>query len=163
MKHMSRLHVTLFVLAWMAAFLLGPIGVLPVMTGVLVVELLVWPLDLVQFPRSRRPGRVLRGRAAETLEREFPSYDDVRHAVALGVHSGREFDLGLRRRLHRIATSRLLDEHEVDITRDRERAAELLGPEAWRLLDPQRPARGHEEHGVDRAVLTRIVDRLEGL
>src|SRR5262245_30933492 len=139
MKHMSRLHVALFLLAWIAAFLLGPIGVLPVMIGVLVVELLVWRLDLVQFPRSRRPGRVLLGEAAETLEREFPSDTDVRHAVAVGVHSGREFDLGLRRRLQRIATSRLLDEHEVDMTRDRERAAELLGTEAWPLLDPQRP------------------------
>lgn len=163
MKYMSRLQAALFVLAWVVMFLLGPVSVLPVMAVVLVVELLAWRLDLLQFPRSRRPGWVLRGETARTLEREFPSYADVRHTVDLGVHNSREFDLGLRRRLQRIASSRLLDEHGVDLIRDRERAAELLGTEAWPLLDPQRPASAHGGHGVDRAALTRIVDRLEDL
>jgi hypothetical protein len=163
MKHASRGHTALFVLAWVSVFLLGPVSVLPVAAVVLLVELLVWRLDLLRLPRSRRPGRVMSARTARTLEREFPSYDDVRHAVALGVHSRREFDFGLRRRLQRIAASRLLDEHEVDLTRDRERAAERLGEDAWPLLDPQRPPSEHGAPGVDRAVLTRIVDRLEDL
>jgi hypothetical protein len=163
MKHMSRMHAALFVVAWLVAFLLGPVSVLPVMAGVLVVELLAWRLDLLQFPRSRRPGRVMRSRTARALDREFPSYGDVRHAVALGVHSSREFDLGLRRRLQRIASSRLSDRHGVDVARDRERAADLLGTDAWPLLDPRRPTSAHAGRGVDRAVLTRIVGRLEGL
>jgi hypothetical protein len=163
MKHMSRAHAVLFVMAWLVAFLLGPVSVLPVMAGLLVVELLVWRLDLLQLPRSRRPGRVMRSRTATTLERQFPSYGDVCHAVALGVHSGREFDLGLRRRLQRIASSRLSDHYGIDLARDRERAAELLGTDAWRLLDPRRPISAHAGLGVDRAVLTRIVDRLERL
>ena len=163
MKHASRLHTVLFALAWTTVFLLGPVSVLPVLAGVLVVELLVWRLDLLQLPWSRRPGRVMTSKMRRALEREFPSYADVRHAVALGVHNSREFDLGLRRRLQRIASSRLLDQHEVDITRHRERAAELLGTEAWPLLDPQRPASPHGRGGVDRAVLARIVNRLEDL
>jgi len=164
MTHMPRFHVALFVLAWASVFLLGPVSVLPVTAVLVAVELLIWRLDLLQFPRSRRPGRMLLGsRTARTLEREFPSYGDVRHAVALGVHSRREFDLGLRRRLQRVASSRLLDEHEVDLSRDPERAAELLGPEAWPLLDPRRTASSHGVPGVDRAALTRVVDRLEDL
>lgn len=160
MRHLGRVHVAVFVVAWLAAFLLGPRGVFLVATGLLVVELLAWRLDLVHLPRSRRPGRARPASRAGTL----PAYDDVRHAIATGVHSGREFDFGLRRRLQRIAASRLFEQHGIDMAADPRRAADVLGEEAWALLDPHRPvsrARGSE--GVDRRRLARVVDRLESL
>ncbi len=160
---MSRLHAALFVLAWVAVFLLGPVGVVPAVGALVAVELLLWRLDLLQLPRSRRPGRDLPA-TGDRLAAEVPSYDDVRHAVSVGAHSRREFDFGLRRRLQRIASTRLLDRHGIDLTGDPERVAELLGPQAWPLLDPRRPvSRERGRHGVDRHTLGAVVDRLESL
>lgn len=161
MKHLDHAHAALFVLAWVTAFLLGPRAL--VLTGAVLVavELVAWRADLLQLPRSRRPGR---GLAPGVAAGELPSYDDVRHAVALGRHSGREFDFGLRRRLERVAASRLFERHAVDLHNDPDRAAALLGQEAWQLLDPRRPVSRERGHGgVDRARLARIVERLEAL
>jgi hypothetical protein len=161
MKHMGRLHATLFVLAWSVAFVLGPAAVLPVAAVLVAVQLLVWRLDLLQLPRSRRPGR---GPAPGTQPGDLPTYDALLHAIAMGAHSRREFDFGLRRRLQRVAASRLLDGHGVDLVRDPHRAQALLGPHVWALLDPARPvSRERAGGGVDRRTLLATVRRLEEL
>lgn len=159
MTHMSRTHAVVFVLAWLVGFLFGPYAVVAIAAGLVTLELAVWRADLLQFPRSRRPRR---GPVAPAGD--VPSYDAVRHAIALGAHSAREFDFGMRRRLQRIAAVRLLEQHGVDLAGDPDRAAALLGPEAWPLLDPRRQESRERGHGgVDRRRLAGVVDRLESL
>lgn len=161
MKHLSKLYVAVFVLAWLAGLLFGGLGFLAASAVVATLQLLLWRTDMVRLPSFRRvwelvPKPLRRGPA--------PWYDDVRHAVVMGAHSRREFDFTLRRRLERIASSRLDDVHGVDLHRDSARARELLGDEAWSLLDPSRPVSGERTRGgVDPAALERIVARLENL
>jgi hypothetical protein len=161
MKHLGRVHATVFALAWLLVFVLGPGSVLPVAAVLVAVELTVWRLDLLQLPRSRRPGRAP---ARGTAPGEQPTYDALVHAMRMGAHSRREFDFGLRRRLQRVAAARLLDGYGVDLVRDPERAAALLGPQVWALLNPARPvSRQRGSGGVDRRTLAAMVRRLEEL
>ena len=159
MRQLPRLHLLLFVLTWALAVVWGTTGVL-VMTGVLLaVELVVWRADLVRLPSARRVW------ARRTTRRHpVPSFEGVRHAVRLGAHSRREFDFGIRRRLERVASTRLADGHGVDPHRDPARARELLGEQAWELLDPGRPISTERSRaGVPEATLAQVVDRLERL
>jgi hypothetical protein len=93
-----------------------------------------------------------------------PSYDAVRHAIAMGAHSRREFDFNMRRRLERVASTRLDVEHGVDLQRDPETARRVLGDDVFELLDPGRPISADRTGGGVRPDrLTRVVDRLERL
>jgi len=161
MRHLPRLHLLLLVLAWVAAVTWGTAGVVVVGGLVLALEVLVWRAEL------SRPYRVRLDRLRAGLRRgsrPAPSYDAVRHALRLGAHSRREFDFGMRRRLERIASTRLVDAYGVDLHRDPDRARILLGPEAWELLDPRRPVSGDRGGGgVSLATIKRLVDRLERL
>ncbi|MGH3385358.1 MAG: hypothetical protein ACRDO1_12310 [Nocardioidaceae bacterium] len=161
MKYLPKLHLLLFVLAWIFAATWGTAGVLAVGAVLAAVQLLVWRLDLAQFGDHRRtwtllPKGVGRG--------PVPSYDEVRHAIAMGGHSRREYDFNLRRRLERIASSRLADTAGVDLHTQPDAAREVLGPETWSLVDPAVPISSDRTGGgVSPAALTRAVDRLEAL
>lgn len=161
MKSLPKAHLWLFVLAWVVGFTWGPAGIIGATTVVLLVELAMWRADLVRFDTTRRSWRI-----ALHPERPapVPSYDAVKHAIAMGAHSRREFDFNMRRRLERIAGVRLDAEHGVDLHRDPPAARALLGDEAWELVDPSRPVSGDRTRGgVPTHTLARIIDRLEGL
>jgi hypothetical protein len=155
------MHLGLFVLAWVVGFTWGPAGVIGATSLLLLAELAMWRADLVQFDTTRRSRRI-----ARHPERPgpVPSYDAVKHAIAMGAHSRREFDFNMRRRLERIAGVRLDAEHGVDLHRDPPAARALLGDEAWELVDPGRPVSADRTRGgVSPHTLVRIVDRLESL
>ena len=104
----------------------------------------------------RQPVRTtVRVKQLERLERE----------VTLGRHNAWDLHTRLRPTLRDTAAGLLAARHGVDLERQPERAASLLGAEAWELVAPG-PAR-HREHrhapGVDAAALDRTVSALERL
>lgn len=161
MKHLPKLHLLLLVVAWLLAFLWGPLGFLVVGAWLLAAQLLLWGLDLTPLPRLQTR---LRDLPDSVRLGELPSYDDVRHAVDMGAHSGREFDFGMRRHLTRIAAARLTARRGIDLHREPEQAHALLGDRLWHLVDPRRPvSTARVGAGVPTAELAELVDRLERL
>jgi hypothetical protein len=160
-KQMPKLHVFLLVLAWLLAMTWGQVGVLVVTAALACIELLLWRLDMA-YPRWLRWSWRLPIRAERSGP--VPSYDAIRHAIAMGAHSRREFDFNMRRRLERVASTRLDVEHGIDLHRDPETARRVLGDDVWELLDPARPISADRTGGgVAPDRLTRVVDRLERL
>jgi hypothetical protein len=90
----------------------------------------------------------------ERLERE----------VTLGRHNGWDLHNRLRPTLREIAAGLLAARRGVDLEREPERAAALLGEDAWELVRPDRLAPPHRHApGVPAAVLDRAVSALERL
>lgn len=157
MRRLSNLHLLVLVLAWVVAVLWGTGGLLAATAALLAAHVVLWRADLVQL-RTWRVRRLRRG--APT--RPVPSYSAIGHDLQMGAHSGREFDFGMRRRLERMAGTRLIEGHGIDLHRDPAAAREVLGDQTWELLDPQRPMSGRRVGGgVPIATLTDIVERLE--
>jgi hypothetical protein len=102
------------------------------------------PFDAARRPR-RRPPTVL------------PELDRLGRELSLGTQSAFDFHVRLRPVLREIADARLCARG-----RRIEDAEELLGPEAWDLIRPDRPA-PEDRHapGADPAAVRRFVDALE--
>ncbi|MFH8384737.1 hypothetical protein ACH4E7_27990 [Kitasatospora sp. NPDC018058] len=66
----------------------------------------------------------------------------------------------LRSRLQRLYAVRLAEVHGLNLSADRDRAAELLGPRLWPWIDPSAPAPAEV---LPAEVLRRLVDRLDSL
>ncbi|MDP9444660.1 MAG: hypothetical protein M3P83_10080 [Actinomycetota bacterium] len=161
MKQLPRLHLLLLVTAWILGFLWGPAGFFVVGGWLLAGEVLLWRLDLVQQPHRRARWR---GVPSTARLGALPSYDDIRHAIDMGAHSGREFDFVMRRRLQRIAAARLSARHGIDLHREPDRARATLGEPLWRLVDPRRPVSvDRAGHGVSVRDLAAHIHRLEQL
>jgi hypothetical protein len=107
--------------------------------------------DLPPLPWSRRPQPpVLQG------------FTRTVGAVEWGLTSAFDFDTSLRPRLARVAAVRLADRHGIDMARQPQEAADLLGAEAWALLDPARAqAADRSVRGPDRAAVARVLDAIE--
>ena len=158
---MPRLHLLLLVAAWIAGFAWGPAGFFVAGAGLLLVEMVLWRIDLVELPRRRRRWR---GVPESARLGELASYDDIRHGIDMGAHSGREFDFGMRRHLQKIAAARLSAQRGIDLHREPEQAREALGEPLWRLVDPARQISTQRVgHGVPPRQLAELVDRLERL
>lgn len=101
----------------------------------------------------RRPVPVVaRVKQLERLERE----------VTLGRHNAWDLHARLRPTLRDTAAGLLAARRGVDLEREPERAASLLGVEAWELVSPARAAPEHRHAaGVDADVLERTVSALE--
>jgi hypothetical protein len=86
----------------------------------------------------------------------------VARAVQLGLDDASGAHVDLRPLLRGIAAQRLRA-RRIDLDRD-PRAAELLGPEAWELLRPDRPRPADPfAPGFDEAALVRVLDAIEAL
>ena len=158
---MPALHRLLLIATWIGGFLWGPVGFFVAGSALLAVEVLLWRLDMVELPRLRRRWREL---PDSVRLGELPSYDDVRHAIDTGAHSGRAFDFGMRRHLQRIVAARLSDKRGVDLHRHPEAAREVLGEQLWWLVNPHRPtSREHVGGGLPPEQLADLVNRLERL
>jgi hypothetical protein len=154
------LHLLLLAVGWLVALAWGTAGLVAAAAALLAVHVVVWRADLVQVAGWSRVRRLVRrdGRRRPAA----PSYSALGHAVQMGAHSKREFDLGLRRRLQHVASERLAAHHGVDLHRDPAAARDLLGATVWELLDPQRPVSGRrEDDGVSLHRLAEVVERLE--
>jgi hypothetical protein len=103
------------------------------------------PFDAARRPRRRRPPAVL------------PELDRLGRELSLGTQSAFDFHVRLRPVLREIANTRLSARGQR-----LEDAEELLGPEAWDLIRPDRPS-PEDRHapGADPAAVRRFVDALE--
>lgn len=95
---------------------------------------------------------------------QFSSYWRINRAVSWSQVSARHYDSTARPLLTRLLAAALADGHGIDLSREPERARELLGEELWPLLDPGRPASGDTfAPGPDSATLHAVAIRLEEL
>ncbi|WP_433228299.1 hypothetical protein [Actinomadura formosensis] len=95
---------------------------------------------------------------------QFSSYWRINRAVSWSQVSARHYDSTARPLLTRLLAVALADGHGIDLSREPERARELLGEELWPLLDPGRPASGDTfVPGPDSATLHAVAIRLEEL
>ncbi|MER7581221.1 hypothetical protein [Kitasatospora sp. NPDC097691] len=102
------------------------------------------------FFRRRRPHQ---------MEAYEPGLGDWRWTVRQGLDPQGD-TAPLRFRLQRLYAVRLAEAHGVDLSADRARAAELLGPRLWPWIDPLAPA---PAEAFPAAVLRELVDRLDSL
>jgi hypothetical protein len=125
-----------------------------------LLELLLLRARLIDLSRVRRRRRST-AEPADALERSFSQLRDELYWTA---HSRREFDRTLRPRLTRILGVRLVEGRGVRLDRSPARAQELVGPQTWALLDPNRPnTMDRSLSGVSTSELRRTVERLEAL
>ena len=101
-------------------------------------------------------------------KRRAPVLPDELEALQLAIEVGltSEFERHYRLRPVMVDTAAglLLRRHDLDLERDQERVAGLLGPQLWELVRPDRPeppGRGRIE--LERSELVAVVDSLEAL
>lgn len=102
---------------------------------------------LVLARRSRQPRRPA---DLERLERELVLMS------ASGMHA-RQVQL----RLRRVAAARLAVRHGVDLDADPERAAALLGPAAWALIEVEPPSAARDAPPLHARQLRAAIEALE--
>ncbi len=93
------------------------------------------------------------------MEAYEPGLGDWRWTVRQGLDPEGDA-MPLRFRLQRLYAVRLVEVHGLDLSADRDRAAELLGPRLWPWIDPLGPALAG---AFPPAVLRELVDRLDSL
>jgi hypothetical protein len=107
-----------------------------------------------------------------------PSLQGWAAAVEAARDSAAGFERVLRPELERLYAVRLAERHGISMRAEPERAAELIGPQAWPWIDPARPAQpaAAPRQPLDRraqaarrpppipaSVLRALIDRLEAL
>ncbi|MEY9946088.1 hypothetical protein [Kitasatospora sp. GAS1066B] len=88
-----------------------------------------------------------------------PNLTDWRWTVRNGLDV-KDFPHPLRGRLRRLYAAKLAERHSVSLLAEPERAAALVGPEAWEFIDPGHP---RAEDVLSPAELSMLIDRLEAL
>ncbi|MBV6702919.1 hypothetical protein [Kitasatospora aureofaciens] len=94
------------------------------------------------------------------LEERRAGLGDWHRVVEQGLAGQGDDAQVLRRRLQWLYAARLAERHAVSLYDRPEAAAALVGPEAWSLIDPARPA---SPEAVPAPVLRAAVDRLTRL
>jgi len=88
----------------------------------------------------------------------------LENEVALARKSAWDLHVRLVPTLREVASGILVVRHGVSLADQPERASELLGPEAWDLVRPDRqPPEHRHELGIDAVTLDRTLSTLEGL
>lgn len=115
-----------------------------------------------------------RGRVPLLSARE-PTLRHLASAVEEAQRTEQGYEWRLRPLLERLYAARLAERHGVSLHTERQRAAALVGAEAWPWIDPRRPpgtdpappppTARHAAYPrpVPQAVLTLLVERLERL
>jgi hypothetical protein len=94
---------------------------------------------------------------------------DIEGLILDAEWSSHGVEFGLRPLLRRIAASRLIERHQVDLETDPAAAHLILGDELWALLQPETEPRTdgarHDKgrRGIPRATVKRAIDVLEAL
>jgi hypothetical protein len=156
-RTIPRWPVILIVAGTLAA---GPIGL--VVATSIAAALVILRLRIISADLDVPDLPVLRWAARRTQPPVLPGFTRTVGAVEWGLVSAFDFDTSLRPRLTRVAAVRLADRHGIDLVRQPEEAARLLGKQAWTLLDPARPqAADRNASGPDRAALASVLDAIE--
>jgi hypothetical protein len=143
-----------------ASVLAGRSGLLISLSMVAAVPLLVVFTELFRAPQ---PAIQSRRRPADD---GWQTFNDIAAQLGWAKVSRRHFDRTPRRILQRVAAAALDDRAGLDFysARDREQAIDLIGPELWPLLDPERPpSTDSDAPGVDPRTIDRLLTRLETL
>ncbi len=91
-----------------------------------------------------------------------PQLQQVEWMVGFATATGTDADARLIPQLRELAAARLLHHHGVDLYRQPQEAAALLGAQAWQQLDPSRPLR-QSSAGPPVDTIEGIVDAVERL
>jgi hypothetical protein len=84
--------------------------------------------------------------------------------VVLGMASSFDLHYRLVPRVRMVAAGLVSSRRNVQLATDPERAAEILGPEAWELVRPERPApQDRLTTGISPRELAVVVDALEAV
>jgi hypothetical protein len=138
---------------------------------VFLAAVFLWALTgsvLAHRPVADGPGPELRWnrwpwwRGASRGE-AVPGLEELEHAVEFSLATAFDLHYRLRPHLVRVAAHRLAG-RGVDLDSEPVRARELLGPEAWELVRPDRPApESRNAPGLELDRLRRIMERLHAL
>ena len=115
-------------------------GVVEVVAFELIVGALIVAAFLALGPV--RPARIIERapiQASLTATDHPPQLQRLEWIVEFATTASADAELRLIPELRELAAARLQERHRVDIARDPEAAAELIGPQAWAYLDPSRP------------------------
>jgi hypothetical protein len=145
------------------------------------LALRLWLVSLVAILVSALLGRVLAGRPVGDGPGPEPVWwrrrwwrgppssgrveglEDLERAVEFSLTTAFDVHYRLRPHLVRVAAHRLA-QRGVDMDAQPARASELLGPEAWDLVRPDRPPPEHRNaRGLELARLRRVVNRLDAI
>jgi hypothetical protein len=89
--------------------------------------------------------------------------EELEHAVEFSLTTAFDLHYRLRPHLVRIAAHRLA-QRGVDLDAEPQRARDLLGPEAWELVRPDRPApERRNARGLELDRLRRVMERLSAV
>jgi hypothetical protein len=104
----------------------------------------------------------LRRRGRETAR--LPELARLEREVTLATASAFDLHYRLRPILREIAGGLLFTRRGIDLDQQADRARAVLGEEAWRLVQPDRPPPG-DRHGpgLPPAELARVIERLEAI
>ena len=128
--------------------------------GAVVLLALVRATSVAQ-PGSGRSAFDLALRPVKPRPQRPPELVRLEQRLALAVTTAFDIHFRLRPVVSEVAAQRLWARHAVDLEAEPERAAELLGPEVWELVRPDRPpppdpfAKGLGVRGVE-AVVARL-------
>jgi hypothetical protein len=108
------------------------------------------------------------GRPAPPTDRDrapnptgFPSHRKISVMMRWSQTNGRYYDMVTRPFLVATTSALLADRRGLDLHRNAREARELIGPEGWALLQPDKPRDRDDPVGLDP--LAALVDRLEDL
>jgi hypothetical protein len=110
------------------------------------------------------PGPFSRSEPEHAVPAGFPSLARVEREITLAAASAHDVHFRLRPTLRTTAAALLSSRRGVQLDRQPERAREILGPETWELVRPDRPTPDDPRGpGLDRATLEHVVASLEAL
>jgi hypothetical protein len=127
--------------------------------------LLALSLDLSRSLRPSEPSTFEHGlrRRPQRAER-VGQLVRIENEVALGLQTAWDLHVRLVPLLREAAAGLLAARRGVDLAREPERAAPLLGADAWELVRPDRPSPEHRHGpGIDAPALDRALSALERL
>jgi hypothetical protein len=114
-------------------------------------------------PAGVVPWNRLRRRRGEGRGEQVGGLEELEHAVEFSLTTAFDLHYRLRPHLLRVAVYRLA-ERGVDLDSEPQRARDLLGPEVWELVRPDRPApERRNARGLEVDRLRRIVERLSAV
>lgn len=147
-----------------AGFLVaGPLGLIVTGTGLAALAMLAVRATLGHGESRRAAVRDQRAGSGDGAD-AFRTYRKIATELGWAGVSRRHYDHSVRPLLARLLAAALADRHRIDMAREPGRARLLVGADLWPLIDPAQLASNDDlAPGVDRAALSRVVDRLEEL
>jgi hypothetical protein len=132
------------------------IGAIAALVALAIARLAQGPAQPSQFERALR-----RPRHRDTRPEALRRYE--RH-VPLACESAFDLHFRLRPELVEIASGQLWTRHGIDLESRPERAREVLPPEVWELVRPDRPPPADRRApGISRVDLASVVAALEAI